>query len=96
MLESQSKLPMVTPALRSYCERVEYSLTYLSFATFNAPYNPMRFMYETSVGSTQFFILLFKSGASLPVSISIFIKSHSRHNLHKNLPQQGFYTQTTG
>jgi len=28
----------------SWCERVEYSLTCLSFASFNAPYNPVRLM----------------------------------------------------
>jgi len=32
------KLPVATPALRNYCERVEYSLTYLSFASFIASY----------------------------------------------------------
>ena len=46
-----------TPALRSYWERVEYSLTYLSFASFNAPYNPVRFMYENRIASIQFLIL---------------------------------------
>jgi len=34
------------PALGSFCERVEYSLTYISFASFNVPYNPVCFMYE--------------------------------------------------
>ena len=29
---------MATQALGSYCERVEYSLTYVSFPSFNAPY----------------------------------------------------------
>jgi len=40
------KLPGVTAALESYCERLEYSLTYLSFASFNAPYNPVHLIYE--------------------------------------------------
>jgi len=45
-MQWQIKLPVVTPALGSFCERVEYSLTYLSFASFNVPYNPVRLMYE--------------------------------------------------
>ena len=48
---------MATPALRSYWERVEYSLTYLSFASFNAPYNLVHFMYEKRIASIQFLIL---------------------------------------
>jgi len=40
------KLPVATPAHGSFCERVEYSLTYLSFASFNAPHNPVRLTYE--------------------------------------------------
>jgi len=34
----QIKLLVTTPTLESYWERVEYSLNYLSFASFNAPY----------------------------------------------------------
>jgi len=45
-----------TRALGSYFERVEYSLTNLSFASFNAPYNPVRLMYEKTA-SIQLFIL---------------------------------------
>ena len=48
---------MATQALGSYWERVEYSLTYLSFASFNAPYYPVRFMYGKRTTSIQFFIL---------------------------------------
>jgi len=33
-----------TPALASYCERVEYSSAYLCFASVNAPNNPVRLM----------------------------------------------------
>jgi len=33
-------------ALGSYFERVEYSLTCLSFASFNVPYNPVCLMCE--------------------------------------------------
>jgi len=43
--------------LGSYWERVEYSSTYLNFASFNAPYNPVRFMYEKRTASVQFLIL---------------------------------------
>jgi len=32
------KIPVATLALGSYCERVEYSLTYQSFASFNVLY----------------------------------------------------------
>jgi len=32
-------------------------LTYLSFALFNAPYNPVRFMYEKRTASSQFLML---------------------------------------
>ena len=35
---------MATQALGIYWERVEYSLAYLSFASFNALYNPVRLM----------------------------------------------------
>jgi len=38
-------------------ERVEYSLTYRSFASFNAPYNPVRFMYGKRTASIPFLIL---------------------------------------
>jgi len=31
---------VVTSALGNYCERVEYSFTYVSFVSFNAPYDP--------------------------------------------------------
>ena len=48
---------MVTHALGRYCARVEYSLTYLSFASFNAPYNPVRLMYEKITASIQFLTL---------------------------------------
>jgi len=48
---------VATPALRSYWEGVEYSLTYLRFASFNAPCNPVRFMYEERTASIQFLIL---------------------------------------
>jgi len=34
----QIKLPVVTPAFGSYCKRVEYSLTYQSFASFSTLY----------------------------------------------------------
>jgi len=37
----QIKLPVATQALGIYWERVEYSLAYLSFASFNAPDNPV-------------------------------------------------------
>jgi len=40
----QIKLPVATQALGIYWERVEYSLAYLSFASFNATYNPVRLM----------------------------------------------------
>ena len=40
------KLPVASLALRSYCERVEYSLTNLSFASYNPPYKPVRPVYE--------------------------------------------------
>jgi len=40
------ELPVGTLALGSYCERVEYSLTCLSFASFNAPYNLVHLIYE--------------------------------------------------
>jgi len=46
-----------TPALGSYWERVEYHSTYLSFASFNEPYNPVRFMYGKRTASIQFLIL---------------------------------------
>ena len=36
----QIKLPVAIQALGIYWERVEYSLAYLSFASFNAPYGP--------------------------------------------------------
>jgi len=42
---------VATHALGSYCERVEYSLTYLSFASFNAPHNPVSLMYEKRTAS---------------------------------------------
>jgi len=45
---------MATLALGSYWERVEYSLTYLRFASFNAPYQPMRRMYVKRTASIQF------------------------------------------
>ena len=38
----QIKLPVTTSALGSHCERVESNLTYLSFASVNAPYNLVR------------------------------------------------------
>jgi len=47
----------VTHSLGSYCERVEISLIYLNFASFNAPYNPVRFMDGERTASTQFLIL---------------------------------------
>jgi len=37
--------------------RVKYSVTYLSFGSFNAPYNPVHFMYEKRIASIQFLIL---------------------------------------
>jgi len=37
---------LAIPALGSYCERIEYNLTCLSFASFYAPYNPVCLMYE--------------------------------------------------
>jgi len=40
----QIKLPVATQALGIYWERVEYSLAYLSFASFNALYKPVRLM----------------------------------------------------
>jgi len=48
---------MATPAIGSFCEKVEYSLTYLSFASLNAPYNPLRLMYEKKTASIQFLML---------------------------------------
>jgi len=36
---------VATQARGSYWERVKYSLTYRSFASFNEPCNPVRFMY---------------------------------------------------
>jgi len=48
---------MAAPALRSYWEKNEYRLTYLSFASFNEPYYPVRLMYEKSTASIQFLIL---------------------------------------
>jgi len=53
----QIKLPVTTPALGSYWERVEHSLIHLSFASINAPYNPMRLMHEKRTASIQFLIL---------------------------------------
>ena len=46
-----------TSALGSYCDRVDYRMTYLCFASFNAPYNPVRLMYETRAASSKFLIL---------------------------------------
>jgi len=37
----------------SYCEKVEYSLIYLSFASFNTPYNPVRLVYENRTASIK-------------------------------------------
>jgi len=51
------KFPVATQALRSYWEKVEYSLSYLSFASFNAPYNPVRFMHGKRTAGIQFLIL---------------------------------------
>jgi len=51
------KLPVTTLALGSYCEQVEYSFTYLNFASFNTPYNPVHLMYEKRTASIQFLIL---------------------------------------
>ena len=51
------RLPVTTQALGRYWERVDYSLTFLSFASFNAPYNPVRFMYGKRTASIQFLIL---------------------------------------
>jgi len=48
---------VATLALMSYCEKVEYSLTYLSFASLNTLYNPMRLMYEKRTASIQLLIL---------------------------------------
>jgi len=48
---------VTTQALKSYWERVEYSLTYLNFASFNAPYDLVRFMYGKRTASIQFLIL---------------------------------------
>ena len=45
-MQWQMKLPVASLALRSYCERVEYSLTNLSFASYNPPYKPVRPVYE--------------------------------------------------
>jgi len=47
-MQWQIKLPVVTLALGSCYERVENSLSNLSFASFNAPYKPVRLMYEKS------------------------------------------------
>jgi len=44
--DSFTRTTPATLALGSCCERVEYSLTNVSFASFNAPYNPVRLMYE--------------------------------------------------
>ena len=43
---SDDSFTRATSALRSFCERVKYSLTYPSFVSFNAPYNPMCLVYE--------------------------------------------------
>jgi len=48
---------VATPALGSYWERVEYSLTYQSFASFNEPYNPACFRYGKRTASIQFLLL---------------------------------------
>jgi len=37
----------------SYCEIVLKSLTYLSFPSFNAPYNPVQLMYENRTVSIR-------------------------------------------
>jgi len=37
---------VATSALGSYYERVKYSWSYLGFASFNAPYNPIGLVYE--------------------------------------------------
>jgi len=51
---------VVTLALGSYCESIEYNLTYLSFVSFNTPYNPVRLMYEKRTVSIEVLILRLK------------------------------------
>ena len=41
-MQRQIKLPVATLAHGSYCESVKYISTNLTFAPFNAPYNPLR------------------------------------------------------
>jgi len=50
-------LPVVTPAFVIYCERVEYSLTYPRFTSFNMPSNPVRLVYAKRTASIQLLIL---------------------------------------
>jgi len=38
IIQNQHKTVRQLNNVGSYCERVEYSLTYLGFATFNVPY----------------------------------------------------------
>ena len=56
-MQWRNKLPVATRALGSYWERDEYSLTYLSFDSFDAPYHPVRLMYEKRTATIQFLIL---------------------------------------
>jgi len=49
----------VTQSLTRNCERVEYSLTYLSLASFDAPYNPVHPMHEKRSASIQFLCCVF-------------------------------------
>jgi len=48
---------LATSAIGNYCERVECSLAYLSFASFTVPYNLMCFMYDKRTASIYFLIL---------------------------------------
>jgi len=42
---------------RGYCDGVDFSMTCLSFTSFNAPYNLVRLIYEIRTASSQFLIL---------------------------------------
>jgi len=64
---------------RSYCERAEYSLTYLSFASFNTPYNLERHNVWKKTTTTQSLIL------HLIIQCTLWSEKYSINFMHMTL-----------
>ena len=73
---------MATPTLGSCSERVGYSLTYQSFASFKASYNLVRLVFEKKAASVQFLILC------LIIQCALWSRKYGSENISQKFHDQ--------